>query len=171
VHGEVALEAVQFRVVPVEVVPLAASPVGTLGADVQPEEVELPLPLPHEGRRTIPVMTSHNIRSAAQSPVLLEVRLPNVNPIRTNPETGIQINPYRSVARENRSRAQMVFRFPDDAVWTIAGEGPIVVKVNVAVAAAPLVIVTGLVLPNEHVGAVAPLTVGETLHDNATVPE
>jgi hypothetical protein len=51
------------------------------------------------------------------------------------------------------------------------GEGAMVVKVSVAVAGAPFVIVTGLVLPNEQVGAFPPLTTGEMLHDNVTVPE
>src|ERR1700722_7604539 len=49
----------------------------------------------------------------------------------------------------------------------ISAEGPIVVKVNVALPPV-LVTVTGIVLPNEQVGA--GLTTGAMLHESVTVP-
>lgn len=170
-HGEVALEAVQFRVVPVEVVPLAPSAVGVLGADEQPGGVEPPLPLPHEGRSTIPLISSHSISNVDKPRFRVALRPLSVKPITANPETGIQITPYSTFATEDRSLGDNALRSPEDAVRTSIGEGPVVVKVRVAVAGAPFVMVNGLVPPNEHVGAVVPLTVGEMLHVNVTVPE
>jgi hypothetical protein len=119
VHGEVALEAVQFKVVPVEVVALATNPVGAVGADVQPGGVELLLPLPQEGSSVVPVITSHSISSAVDFRFRVVVRPLNVNPIKTIPETGIQINPYRMPAgifvSEYRFRSDGALPPPDDA--------------------------------------------------------
>jgi len=44
------------------------------------------------------------------------------------------------------------------------------VKVSVALTAALLVTDTGLVLPKPQVGAVAPLTTGDMVHERVTLP-
>jgi hypothetical protein len=54
--------------------------------------------------------------------------------------------------------------------FSSALEGPTVVNVSVALAGELLVMEIGLVLPNEQVGASAPVTTGAMLHESVTVP-
>jgi hypothetical protein len=165
------VEAVQFKVVPELVVFDDANPVGTLGTVEQPPPPLLDPP-PHAGRMIKPadtIQTSDQPSSLfRRDPRALKPRLINASPGMTIHDTyngGI----LRGVDGEggNCTGSLLARAARRKAALPVAAT---LVKVTVAVTAVAPVIETGLVPPNEHVGAPAPVTTGEMVHDNVTLP-
>ena len=149
-----------------------ANPVGTLGTV---EQLPPPLldPLPQAGRMIKPAeMIQMNDKPSSRfrrGPRELKPR-----PINASPGTTIHEayngRKLRGVGAEGGISTRSLSARAARRKTAALPVGATVVKVKVAVAVEALAIETGLVLPNEQVGAPAPVTTGEMLHDNVTLP-
>ena len=161
------MEAVQFKVVPELVVLDDANPVGTLGTVEQPPPPLLDPP-PQAGRMIKPADTIQ-MKDKPSSLFRQEPRELKLRPIKASPGTTIHdayngLKP-RGVGAEGGTRTRSLSARAARRKTAALPVGATVVKVKVAVAVEALAIETGLVLPNEQVGAPAPVTTGEMLHD------
>lgn len=167
------MEAVQFKVVPELVVPEAANPAGTLGADEQPPPPLLD-PLPQDGRIIKPadmIQISDRPNSLfRRRPRELKPRPISASPGTIRPGTTIHDAYNRRKLLGVGGKGGAGTRLPAARRKAALPVDPTVVKVTVAFTAAAPVIETGLVFPNEQVGAPAPVTTGEMLHDRVTLP-
>jgi len=164
------VEAVQFKVVPELVVLDDANPVGTLGTVEQPPPPLLDPP-PQAGRMIKPADTIQ-MKDKPSSLFRQEPRELKLRPIKASPGTTIHdayngLKPRGDAGEDGASPRSLSAR---TARWKAALPDATVVKVTVAVTAVAPVIETGLVLPNEQVGAPAPVTTGEMVHDSVTLP-
>lgn len=164
-HPELAVEAVQVKVVLELVVEEAANPVGTLGTAEQPPPPAPLEPPPQAGRRS---RLADIIQKSDTPSIFLRRVSSEPRPTPTNTMPGMRIH-----AENNKLPPLATFRAAwvgviKVAAYAAAFAGGATVE-NVSVAVATALIATGLGL-KLHVGAALPATAGEMLQERVTLP-